>query len=58
MWPNLSKTADLVTFTEEILHGKLHFLCSDFTKNTHPYTITSQSKIKVWLGKTFKVLQS
>ena len=22
-------TADLVTFTEEILNGKLHFLCSD-----------------------------
>ena len=21
---------DLVTFTEEILNGKLHFLCSDF----------------------------
>ena len=25
---------DLVTFTEEILHGKLHFLCSErFSKN-------------------------
>ena len=24
------ETADLVTFTEEILNGKLHFLCSDF----------------------------
>ena len=23
------KTADLVTFTEEVLNGKLHFLCSD-----------------------------
>ena len=23
-----NKTADLVTFTEEIIHGKLHFLCS------------------------------
>ena len=28
MWPNPQETADLVTFTEEILHGKLHFLCS------------------------------
>ena len=27
MWRNLQKTADLVTFTEEILNGKLHFLC-------------------------------
>ena len=23
------KTADLATFTEEILNGKLHFLCSE-----------------------------
>ena len=23
-------TADLVTFTKEIINGKLHFLCSDF----------------------------
>ena len=29
MSPNLQETADLVTFTEEILNGKLHFLCSD-----------------------------
>ena len=34
------KTADMVTFTEEILHGKLHFLCSDkkqqvLNKNVH-----------------------
>ena len=28
MWPNPQKTADLVTFTEEILNGKLHFLRS------------------------------
>ena len=28
MWPNPQETAELVTFTEEILNGKLHFLCS------------------------------
>ena len=28
MWPNPQQTPDLVTFTEEILNGKLHFLCS------------------------------
>ena len=28
MWPNPKEAADLVTFTEEILNGKLHFLCS------------------------------
>ena len=27
MWPYLEETADLVTFTEEITNGKLHFLC-------------------------------
>ena len=26
MWPDLQETADLVTFTEEILNVKLHFL--------------------------------
>ena len=28
LWPNPEETADLVTFTEEIRNGKLHFLCS------------------------------
>ena len=28
MEPNPQETADLVTFTEEILNGKLHFLCN------------------------------
>ena len=28
MWPNLQETADLVTFTEEILNEKLQFLYS------------------------------
>ena len=27
MWSNPQKTANFVTFTEEILNGKLHFLC-------------------------------
>ena len=28
MRPNPQKAVDLVTFTEEILNGKLHFVCS------------------------------
>ena len=32
MWPNPLLPADLVTFTEEILNGKLHFLCSGVSK--------------------------
>ena len=31
MWPNLQETADLATFTEETLNGKLHFLRSVIT---------------------------
>ena len=30
MWPNPLFSADLITFTEEILNGKLHFLGSDY----------------------------
>ena len=34
MWPNPELPADLIIFTEEIVNGKLHFLCSDrFEKN-------------------------
>ena len=29
MWPNPQETADLVTFTEKIINGKLHFRCSE-----------------------------
>ena len=29
MWPNSQFPGDLVTFTQEILNGNLHILCSD-----------------------------
>ena len=29
MWPNSQETADLVTFTEEVLNEKSNFLCSE-----------------------------
>ena len=32
MWTNPQFPADLVTFTEEILNGKFHFLCSEYTR--------------------------
>ena len=43
MWPNPLETADLVTFTELILNGTRHFLCSDWvivevnSQKTFPY---------------------
>ena len=30
MWPNSQFPADLVTFAEEIINGKLYFLCSEY----------------------------
>ena len=33
MGPNLQFHADMITFTEEILDGKLHFLCSEPVAN-------------------------
>ena len=33
MWPNSQETSDLVTYTEKILNGKLHFLCSVSDRN-------------------------
>ena len=43
MWPNPQETADLVTFTEEILDGKLHFLCSG-----SPVAVDENSLIRVF----------
>ena len=31
MLPNPQIPADLVTFAEEILYGKIHFLCSEMS---------------------------
>ena len=33
MYPNPQFPADLVTFTEEIINEKVHFLCSDININ-------------------------
>ena len=35
MLPNPHVAADLVTFTEEMLNGKLHFLCSVLISNDY-----------------------
>ena len=45
-------TADLVTFTEEILNGKLHFLCSDknrfsLWKNKHNFQDFNRSDLQL-----------
>ena len=37
MWSNPQFSADLVTFTVEILNGKRHFLCSARLLENHKY---------------------
>ena len=39
MWPNPQFPADLVTFTEKILNGKLHFLCSEMHNGSYKIDI-------------------
>ena len=51
MSPNPQETADLVTFTEEILSGKLYFLCS-FRK------LRNFKKISGMLGNKYKQVPS
>ena len=48
MGTNPQFAADLVTFTEEILDGKLHFLCSVFPLNPLNPTVYND-KLKVLL---------
>ena len=45
----MQETADLITFAEEILNGKLHFLCSERRELAVPLKIypTSVSTIEV-----------
>ena len=46
--PYSKKTADLVTFTEEILNGKLHFLCCLFSR---PRRINPEN---LWFSGVFR----
>ena len=45
MWPNLQFPADLVLFTEEILNGKLRFLCSVLHIIAYTFGITNIHRI-------------
>ena len=52
MWPNLQEATDLVTFTEEIVNGKIHFLCSD--PRVKLKALTKIFNTDVWVIVTFK----
>ena len=52
MLPNPQETEDLVTFTEEILNEKLHYLCSVILHENHRI-IKDNKKISRNLNKYF-----
>ena len=47
MWPDPQETADLVTFTVEVLNGKLHFLSSVLYKTVVKFRNTSKAGIAI-----------
>ena len=46
MWPNPQETVDLVTFAEEILNEKIHFLYSEIHGLIHHHIYWKNT----WLG--------
>ena len=51
MWPNPQETADLVIFTEEILNGKRHFLCSGSNIQWVVHRVLTCWKVKLTFSK-------
>ena len=47
MWPNPQGISDLVTFTEEIVNGKLPFLCSVIIKTAFDLPVFRQPLVNV-----------
>ena len=61
MWPNPQFSVDLVTFTEEILNRKLHFLCNDnnnYLISIWPLNAASHVLLSVKSQKKFSKLLS
>ena len=53
MWSNPQETADLVTFTEEILNGKLHFLRSDIVISVTRICIQGPILLNIFFCSSF-----
>ena len=53
MWPNPQETEDLITFTEEILNGKLHFLCSELLVFGETYVYVGRDLVLKQYHRTF-----
>ena len=60
MSPNPQEPADLATFTEEILNGKLHFLCSVSKRNEwkFPSKEYNGKTTNLWKCKTYYDIQT
>ena len=59
MWLNPKFPADLVTFTEEILHGKLHFLCCVKNMMSLYFSNTLNNKFsKTWFYHLLQCVKS
>ena len=54
MWPNLQKTAVLVTFTEEVVKEKLHF-CTVLVNNILYGKLVPWSEFPIKFDEKFKV---
>ena len=55
MWPNPKGNDDLVTFVEEIINGKLKFLCSEIKTNCYVIVHIKQygeleTNVALWPG--------
>ena len=53
MWPNLQETSDLTTFTEEILNGKLQFLCSECVAVSRLMSGLYSNEYHVYVGNSY-----
>ena len=51
MWLNPQETADLVTFTEEILNAKLLFSCRDEWSKDQSTDCSASNEMLINLGK-------
>ena len=54
MWQNPQETADLVTFTREVLNGKLHFLFCVYPKLLKKFINETDHPIKAEFHKKVK----
>ena len=52
MWPNPQETADLVTFTEEIFNGKLHFFAAVYSVWSNYISVDEVWIIQMFLKNT------